>query len=286
MESDSQFAGQAMSPDEGSLPSGEPAYTKEKAIANLLQTDDPSLRYYSAWWLGRFRVRDPIAIAALLEALEDNTDRSSDGGYPLRRNAAKALGKLGDLQVVPALVKALACDDYYVRESAAQSLEMLGDRRGIEPLMQLLTGGVAEAQRVLGKPHLTQPYEAIIEALGSLGATEAIPLIEPFLEHFQEKVQYASARALYQLTGDDRYGEKLVLGLQAGDLQIRRSVLMDLGSSGYIAGAKAIADTYAENSLKLVALKGLLDSHLEKWESSQELTAQSHDLMELMDQLL
>jgi len=286
MESDPQFYRQATSPDEGSLPSGEPAYTLEKAIANLQQTEDPSLRYYCAWWLGRFRIRDPIAIAALLDALEDNTDRSSDGGYPLRRNAAKALGKVGDRQVVPALVKALACDDHYVRESAAQALEMLGDRQAIEPLMELLTGGVEAAQLVSGKPHLTQPYEAIIEALGSLGAKEAIALIEPFVEHFQGKVCYAAARALYQLTGDDRYGEKLVLGLKEGDLQLRRSVLMDLGSSGYIAGAKAIADTYAENSLKLVALKGLLDSHLERWESSQALTAQSHDLMELMDQLL
>lgn len=286
MESDSQFSGQAISPDEGSLPSGEPAYTKEKAIANLLQTDDPSLRYYSAWWIGRFCVREPIAIAALLDALEDNTNRSPDGGYPLRRNAAKALGKVGDAQVVPALLKALACDDHYVRESVAQSLEMLGDRRGIEPLMQFLAGGVEQAQLVIDRPHLTQPYEAIIEALGSLGATQAIPLIEPFLDHFQEKVQYASARALYQLTGEDRYGEILVLGLKGNNLQLRRSVLMDLGSSGYIAGAQAIADTYAENSLKLVALKGLLDSHLETWDGSLELTAQSHDLMELMDQLL
>jgi phycocyanobilin lyase alpha subunit len=31
--------------------------TKEEAIANLQQTADPSLRYYAAWWLGRFRVQ-------------------------------------------------------------------------------------------------------------------------------------------------------------------------------------------------------------------------------------
>jgi phycocyanobilin lyase alpha subunit len=47
---------------------------------------------------------------------------------------------------------------------------------------------------VVGKPHLVQPYEAIIEALGTLQATAAIPLIEPFLQHFVEKVRYAAAR--------------------------------------------------------------------------------------------
>jgi phycocyanobilin lyase alpha subunit len=270
--------------------SAEPAYTIEKAIAHLQQTDDPSLRYYAAWWIGRFRVREPVAIATLVDALYDESDRSPDGGYPLRRNAAKALGKVGDSSVVPALITALACEDYYVRESVAQSLEMLGDRRAVVPLMQLLAGGLEQAQRVVGKPHLVQPYEAIIEALGTLGAKEAIPAISPFLEHFLEKIQYAAARAMYQLTGNAQYGERLVMALKGLDLQLRRSALMDLGSSGYLEGAEVIAQTYAENSLKLVAMKGLLEGHLQTYQEINPdllaLSEQSHRLMALMDQLL
>jgi phycocyanobilin lyase alpha subunit len=150
----------------------DPAYTVEQALHNLQQTEDTSARYYAAWWIGRFRVNEPVAIEALLIALEDDSDRSGDGGYPLRRNAAKALGKLGDVCVVPALIAALDCTDYYVRESAAQSLEMLGDKRAVPALINLLDGGVAAAQQVEGKPHLSEPYEAILEALGTLKARE------------------------------------------------------------------------------------------------------------------
>lgn len=259
-----------------------PAITVEQAIANLRQTEDSGARYYAAWWLGRFRVRDDEAIDALLEALRDEIDRTPDGGYPLRRNAATALGKLENTRCVPALIECLSCEDYYVRESAAQALEMLGDNRAIDPLIKLLDGGIGAAVLVKGKPHLVQPYEAIIEALGTLKATEAIPLIEPFLEHFVEKVRYASARALYQLTGQAEYGEILVSALRGDELQLRRSALMDLGVTGYLPAAGSIANTLAENSLKLVSLKELLETHLRAFPDSREGGA----VLDLMDSLL
>ena len=56
--------------------------TVEQALANLRQTEDPSLRYYAAWWIGRFRVNLPAAIDALVDCLADETDRAPDGGYP------------------------------------------------------------------------------------------------------------------------------------------------------------------------------------------------------------
>jgi len=89
---------------------------------------------------------------------------------------------------------------------------------------------------VAGKPHLVQPYEAIIEALGTLQAT-ASTLIEPFLNHFVEKVRYAAARALYQLTANPHYGDILIKALQGEELQLRRSALMDLGATGYLPTA-------------------------------------------------
>ena len=115
-----------------------PDLTVESAIVNLTQTEDLGLRYYAAWWLGKFRVNDAQAVEALINVLEDTKDIAPDGGFPLRRNAAKALGKLGDESAVMPLIKCLECEDYYVRESAAQSLEMLGDKRAIAPLQNLL----------------------------------------------------------------------------------------------------------------------------------------------------
>ena len=258
--------------------------TIEQAIANL-HSQDYSLRYYAAWWVGRFRVKEPAAIAALIAALQEESEQTKIGDYSLLRNAARALGKLGDKQALPALIRCLECTDYYVREAAAQALEMLGDRDSIGPLMKLLDGGCVAAVRVPGKSHLVQPYDSVIEALGTLQATEAIPLISPFLEHSVERVQYAAARAMYQLTGERVYGERLVSALKGDNLQLRRSALMDLGAIGYLPGAQAISETLAENSIKLIALKGVLEHHLNQQESLS-LSDDAIRVMDLMDSLL
>lgn len=258
--------------------------TLEQALANLKQTEDLGLRYYAAWWLGKFRVQEPEAVDLLLIALEDKSDRAPDGGYPLRRNAARALGKLGNKKAVPALIRCLEFPDFYVREAAAQALENLDDRSCVDSLIKLLEGGVAKAKFVPGKPHLVAPYEAVIEALGTLNATEAIAFIQPFLEHPVEKVKYAAARAMYQLTRENQYGDILIQALSGDDLQLRRSALMDLAAVGYLNAGSAIAETLAENSMKLIALKGLLEKNLDV--NFTKLTTESIEIMDYMDSLL
>lgn len=263
---------------------GGESLTIEQAIKNL-QGSDYSLRYYAAWWIGRFRVREPAAIEGLIAALKENSEQTQAGDYSLQRNAARALGKLEDLRAVPVLIHCLDSPDYYLREAATQSLGLLGDCRCIPALLKLLEGGVTGIVQVAGKPHLTQPCDAILEALGLLNAQEAIPLIKPFLEHSAPRVQYAAARALYQLTGQVVYGERLVQALKGGDLQLRRSALMDLGAIGYLPGATAVAETLAENSLKLIALKGLLEHHLNQ-KDALSLSQEAIQVMSLMDSLL
>ncbi|MEH2436871.1 MAG: HEAT repeat domain-containing protein [Nostoc sp.] len=231
--------------------------TVEQAIANL-ESADLGLRFYAAWWLGKFRISEPAAVTALIKALEDEADRTPEGGYPLRRNAARALGKLGDRQAVSPLIGCLNCSDFYVREAAAQSLEMLGDPVCIPALIKLLVVGL-QGEQLISQPDLSQPYDAILEALGTLKATEFAPLVKAFLEHPIELVQYSAARAMYQLTQEPVYGERLVQALAGEKLQLRRSVLADLGAIGYLPAADAIAQTLAENSLKLISLKGLLE---------------------------
>jgi len=250
------------------------ALTTAQAIANL-RHEDLSLRYYAAWWLGKCRVDDPDAVSALIAALDDEDDRTELGGYPLRRNAARALGKLGDRQAVPALTRCLICSDFYVREAAAQALAELKDGFCIPGLMELLAGGVAAAQPVPGMPHLAQPYEAVLEALGALGAVQAVELIKPFLEHPVEKVRFAAARSLYQLTGDAVYAEQLVSALATSSLQLRRTLLSDLGAIGYLPAAEAIAQAPVENSFKLFSLRGLLERAVQASDLSQTLDSSS-----------
>jgi phycocyanobilin lyase alpha subunit len=264
--------------------SGGESLTMEQAIANLSHPD-LSLRYYAAWWLGKFATGEPAAVDALIAALDDEADRTELGGYPLRRNAARSLGKLADSRAVPALIRCLECSDFYVREAAAQSLGMLGDPASIPLLMKLLEGGVAASQLVPGRPHLAQPSEAAIEALEALRATEAIRLIKPFLEHPIQRVKHAAARAMYVLTQEPVYGQRLLQALADSDLKMRRSVLLDLGASGYLPAAEAIAYAAVENSFKMIALKGLLENHL-KQQSPRALSPEAQRVMTLMDALL
>ncbi|HBL62390.1 MAG TPA: phycocyanobilin lyase [Cyanobacteria bacterium UBA8803] len=266
---------------------GGESLTVQQAITNLKQREDLSLCYYAAWWLGKFRVRESVVIEALIAALEEQGDRTESGGYPLRRNAARALGKLGDPQAVSGLMDCLDCSDFYVREAAAQSLGMLGDRTCVPKLITLLKGGVAVAQPIPGSPHLAQPYSAVMEALGVLGATEAIGAIEPFLGHPMELVQYAAARAMYQLTQNPSYAERLIKALKGEKLQLRRAALADLGAIGYLGAAEAIAQTLAENSLKLIALKGVLEHQVKNSSpESATLPDAAIQVMTLMDNLL
>ncbi|NJN33003.1 MAG: HEAT repeat domain-containing protein, partial [Saprospiraceae bacterium] len=69
--------------------------------------------------------------------------------------------------------------------------------------------------------------------------------------------------------------------------QLRRSALMDLGAIGYLPAADAIAQTLAENSLKLISLKGLLEYELARGESEfPEFSSESLRIARLMDGLL
>ena len=270
-----------------SAPIDAPSLTIEQAMANLSGPDAGS-RYYAAWWLGRFRVKTQAAVDALIVALDDEADRTPDGGYPLRRNAARALAKLGNAAAVPALKNCLDCSDYYVREAAAQALGQLGDESCIEPLQKMLAQDFTAAT-ASGKAPSAQPYEAILEALGALKAYGAVPLIEPFLKHSAELVQYAAARALYLLTQNESYGDRLVQALSGERLQLRRAALADLGAIGYLKAAEPIAQTLAENSLKLISLKGILEHHLASlWTESrtEQLSDESRQVMALMDSLL
>lgn len=263
--------------------------TVEQAIANL-QGNDLGLRVYSAWWLGRFRVGDPTAVDLLIDALGDEDDRTDAGGYPLRRNAARALGKLGDRRAVMPLVEALACSDFYVREAAAQSLESLGDGACIPALVRLLNGDIDGTLPAPEQKELAEPYDAILEALGTLGATDTVELIQPFLDHGVERVKYAAARAMYQLSATPaeaaQYGNRLIQALDGDELQLRRTALADLGAIGYLGAADAISETLAENSLKLIALKGILETQEQSNQGDEALTEGSIHVMQLMDGLL
>ncbi len=217
----------------------------EDAVAQL-QGSDPSQRYYAAWYLGT--IRDPRSVDPLVEALHDQMDRTALGGYPLRRNAAKALGLIGDRRAVPGLITALDCTDPMVREEVAYALAQLGDPTAISPLQELLQD-----------PSVEQPWEAIIEALGQLNAQAASDRIRPFLDHESERVRSAAAWVLYRFTGDRDLTQILVDLLHHENKSLRQAALFDLAESGWIGGAELIAGSDLPVNLRLNALKRLFD---------------------------
>jgi phycocyanobilin lyase alpha subunit len=124
-----------------------------------------------------------------------------------------------------------------------------------------------------------------LEALGTLKAIESLSKVEAFLKHPTPRIQYAAARAMYQLTGETQYGDRLVRALMGPDLQLRRAALMDIGAIGYLPAAETIAMTLAENSLKLISMKGLLEFQVRNNPEGAR-SAGAVRVMDLMDGML
>jgi phycocyanobilin lyase alpha subunit len=243
---------------------GEPI-SEAEALRRLRQTDDQSLQYYAAWWLGRMRSRHPDTVPLLRSALRQRQPRDPCAGVEhnaVARNAARALGKLEDGRAVPDLLSALEDDDDGLREAAARALGELGALEAVEPICARLASGLAGAGAPMtNSPKLQEPCEALIEALGAIGVADpaVVGVIEPFTGHDRPLVRSAAARALLQLTAEVRWGEVLVELLEHPQLQVRRAALMDLGSVGWRPALEPIRATLAENSLKLIALRGLVE---------------------------
>ncbi len=248
----------------------EPIISEETAIAGL-KSEDNQIRYYAAWWLGKHQAQ--VGCAALCEALFDERYRVPHGGYPLRRQAARALGQLKNPQAVTALIAALECEeDLRLREAVIQTLGIIGDKRAVQPLVNLLQSNKEE------------PYEALIEALATLEVWSVRSHIESFLNHPSERVQCAAARYLYLLTQQPQYIERILKNLNHENMYLRWAAVFDLGAIGHRQAIEAILAARIPNSLKLLNLKRILESVLDSSEICDRET--SNLLFKAIDDLL
>lgn len=250
----------------------EPILSAEAAI-RALSGEDQQIRYYAAWWLGKHQVQS--AWEVLCQALEDEDYRTAAGGYPLRRQAARALGELKNPLAVPALLRALNCEDLRLREAVIQALAAIGDARAIPALRSCL-----ESKQ-------EQPLEALIEGLATLSDWEMQPLIQPFLTHASERVQCAAARYFYLCTKQPEYIERIVRNLNHDNLYLRWAAAFDLGAIGHLEAAAAIVQARIGNSLKLLNLKRIWEAVLESEQlQEEEKQDKSRMLMSFVDELL
>ncbi|KKZ12967.1 MAG: glycosyl transferase family 2 [Candidatus Synechococcus spongiarum 15L] len=274
-----------------------------QALDWLRQLEDPGQRYYAAWWLGRMRSNHPEAVPLLIQALTERGPRPDpasgiDEPNPVARNAARALGKLADSRAVDPLLAALEFSDDGLREAAARSLGQLGALKARQAILRRLAPGplVAGAPRP-GTSRLTEPCEALLEALGALGwqnedgstVTDRKPLLEvvqAYVDHERPLIRSAAYRSLLQLTQEDCWGEQLVNLLLHNELQVRRAALLDLGVTGWRPAGAAVAGTLAENSLKLIALRGLVENSPARNRTSPSPSPEEVGLLLAMDDLL
>jgi phycocyanobilin lyase alpha subunit len=246
--------------------------SEAEALARLRQSDDPSQQYYAAWWLGRMRCQHPDAVPLLIEALRQRRPRDPGAGVEenaVARNAARALGKLGSpaRQAIDELLTVLEDPDDGLREAAARALGELRAEQAVDPICRRLASGPDQAGAPQpGTPRLMEPCEALLEALGEIGCSSSsvnkasvLAVVEPYVHHERPLIRSAAARTLLRLSGDARWGDLLVALLDHPQLQVRRAALMDLGAAGWRPALEPIRRTLAENSLKLIALKGLVE---------------------------
>ena len=260
--------------------------SEEEALERLRQSEDPSQQYYGAWWLGRMRSQHPEAVPLLQLALRQRRPRDPGAGVEenaVARNAARALGKLAPAAraAIGDLLEVLDDPDDGLREAAARALGDLQAQDAVPALCRRLASGLAGAGAPQpGSPRLMEPCEALLEALGDIGVAspEVLAVVEPFVQHERPLIRSAAARTLLQLSGDARWGALLVELLDHPQLQVRRAALMDLGAAGWRPALEPIRRTLAENSLKLIALRGLVEQG--------QGTPDVEDLLQCMDDLL
>jgi HEAT repeat protein len=128
-------------------------------------------------------MRNPGAIGPLIAALHEPRDS-------IRMNAAKALGRIGNVRAVPELIDLLSRErDDYVRMAAAEALGVIGDARAVPALVERIgqEEGDLTSQRSIA---------AACEALGRLRDRRAVPALRDALNGRSEIIRMSAVTSL------------------------------------------------------------------------------------------
>lgn len=115
-----------------------------------------------------------------------------------------------------------------------------------------------------------EPYEWLLKAVSAICSRNNVQdqdLVETVRSYTTNEVpliRYAAHKALFALTNDVAYAEKIVEALDYGieHHYSQRVLIRDLGDLGYSDGAAAVACCpMVENSFKILALKNMLSIH-------------------------
>lgn len=203
-------------------------------LIRLLKNEDSNM--WSEAALGIGAIGDARAVEALTQALNDEDDsvrvRAAEAlgmlgqlhhlESPLRDRqervrfwAAESLVNVGGIEAVPALVRALKDDREEVYNCAAWALGYrLNDRRkrmdhtdegrlreALVPAVQYLISMLERAEASRGAQTFDEYINRAIGALGTIGDTSAIPVLEKLLAKVRQKVKEEGVVRQYVDTG-------------------------------------------------------------------------------------
>jgi HEAT repeat protein len=154
--------------------------------------------------------------------------------YGVRRKAVGALGEIGDKRAVEPIIELLGAYDRKVRMSAAKALGKIGDKKAVEPLIRTLRD----------KDELVR--RNAVSALGEIVDKRAVEPLIKALGDEDEIVRGMSAKALGEI-GDKRAVEPLIKALGAYNKDIHRSAaeaLVKVGDEAVRLLIKALGDEY------------------------------------------
>ena len=139
-------------------------------------------------------------------ALERLFDMLDDPDCPKKSSAVEAVHTKDDPRIVPKLIKVLREDNNkYARSAAAVALGKIGDKRAVEPLIEIARKGINRI-RVFNYP---VDYYRSLEALGTLGDKRATDVLIKALHKEHYSMRKRIAYSLGQI-GDKRAVEPLI----------------------------------------------------------------------------
>jgi len=139
------------------------------------------------------------------------------------------------------LLKALRHDNWRVKENVIKILGILKDRRAVYPLIELLCE----------KNERNWIHKTVIEALGEISDSRAIPVIKNALRHKKISIRRRAAEALGKIA--DKAGlNHLIVALQDEVFEVRRtaSYAIEELCKRWEISKEDLADTITDENLK------------------------------------
>ncbi|RQG99150.1 HEAT repeat domain-containing protein [Natrarchaeobius oligotrophus] len=153
-------------------------WKKAEILAKGLNADLPELRMAAATGLGR--IGEDNVVNALVDRLSDPDPR-------VRMRVSRALARIGSTECVPALARRLHEDQYDVRIEVAYALADIGTENALRELVDVANDDDEVLRRIA------------VDALGRLGSVEAVEILATALSDDSDVVRRTAMFSLVQL---------------------------------------------------------------------------------------